>query len=399
MNEIYKITDLDHFGRGIINVNGKIGFVNNAFVGDEVTIEILEQKKDFLVCNVKEYKSKSKLRKASYCKYCNACGGCDIGELKYEEQLKYKKLRIRNILDKYLKESIKINDIIYSNDLCYRNKITLHVENGELGLFEKNSNVLVPIDFCLLVNPKINEIISELKKFVKNKKIDSIVIKCSNLDQVMLVFYGNVDADDVLNTFSCESIFINDKCIKCKYIYEKLGNYKFALSKDSFFQVNRFNTINLYNEVVRFIKKGSYKSALDLYCGTGTIGIFVSKYVGNIIGIELVSDAIESANVNKKINKIKNIEFVCGKVENFINKIKSVDLVITDPPRKGMDKKTVNEILKLNPNSIIYISCNIMTLVRDLNILKNKYKIIELTPVDMFPNTYHCESITILERR
>ena len=396
MNKTYKIEKLDHFGRGIVNIDGKIGFVTNATIGDEVVISKLQEKKKFFLCDVKEYAKKSDLRKKSFCKYSSICGGCDIGDLIYEEQLKFKKEKVENIVKKYFKQYININDVLYDKDTNYRNKITLHVKNGKIGLYKRNSNDLVEIDSCLLVNDKINEIITKLKDFIKDKDVNKIIIKCTNLDEIMLIFYGNVSENDVLKSFDCNSIFINDKCISNKYIYETIGDFKFALSKDSFFQVNRYNTINLYNEIVRKIKKENYKSVLDLYCGTGTIGIFASKYVSNVIGIEEVEDAIESANINKKINNICNIEFICGKVEDNICKFKDIDLIVTDPPRSGMDKKTVENILEINPRTIIYVSCDIMTLVRDLNYLKEKYNILEITPVDMFPNTAHCESVTVL---
>ena len=399
MDNTFKIERLDHFGRGIINISGKIGFVDNALVGDEVTINILEEKKNFLLCNVKSYIKKSSMRKESFCKYSHICGGCDIGELNYKEQLKFKRNKVENIIKKYVNEDIKINDVLYDKDLEYRNKITLHVKNGKLGLYERNSNDLVEIESCLLVNPKINEIIIKLKEFIKGKDINKIIIKCTNLDELMLIIYGNINSDDVLNYFNCSSIFLNDKCLNEKYVYEQLGKYKFALSKNSFFQVNRYNTINLYNEVVKHVINNSYKNVLDLYCGTGTIGIFVSKYVSNVIGIEVVEDAVCSANLNREINNVNNIDFICGKVEDNINIFDDIDLVITDPPRSGMDNKAIDSILKINPKTIIYVSCDVMTLARDLNKLKEKYSILEITPVDMFPNTCHVETVSLLCRK
>ena len=398
MNNIYKIVKLDHFGRGIIRINDKVGFVNDALVDDEVEISIIEEKKNYCICDVKKYVKKSNKRR-EFCKYSSICGGCDICDLDYNEQLKYKEERLHNIFEKYIKEDVKINDIIHSNDSNYRNKITLHVKNNELGLYKKNSNELVSIDNCMLVNPLINNVITMLKDFIKGKDINSIVIKCTNLNEIMIVFNGNISEKEVNQFLDCKSIYINDKCIKEEFINEKIGEYTFSLSKDSFFQVNKFNTVNLYNEVLKNVKDKGYNKVLDLYCGTGTIGIYISKYVNNVVGIEQVKDAVVSANINKDKNNIENISFICGKVEDNIDKFKDIDLIITDPPRSGMDKKTIASILKINPKSIVYVSCDAMTLVRDLNLLKEKYNIIDITPVDMFPNTYHCESITVLERK
>lgn len=398
MNNIYKIEKLDHFGRGIVRINDKVGFVNNALVGDEIEISVIDEKKNYYICDVKDYIKKSDNRRV-FCKYSSICGGCDICDLNYKEQLKYKEERLSNIFERYFKDKVKINDIVYSTDSNYRNKITLHVKDNELGLYKKDSNELVSIDKCILVNPLINDVINRLKEFIKGKDIDSIVIKCTNLNEIMIVFNGNILKKD-LDIFSdIKSIYINDCCIKEKFINEKIGDYTFSLSKDSFFQVNKFNTEKLYNEVLNYVRKAKFNNVLDLYCGTGTIGIFISKYVGSVVGIEKVKDAILSANINKEKNDIKNINFICGKVEENIDKFNNIDLIVTDPPRSGMDNKTIESILKINPKSIVYVSCDVMTLVRDLNKLKEMYNTVEITPVDMFPNTFHCESVCILERR
>ena len=135
---------------------------------------------------------------------------------------------------------------------------------------------------------------------------------------------------------------------------------------------------------------------LDLYCGTGVIGILVSDFVNEVIGIEVVSDAVKDANENKKLNKIKNISFICDKVENRLSEFKNVDLIIVDPPRSGLDKKSINNILKINPKEIIYISCDPNTLLRDLKLLSENYNIDDVLVADMFPNTYHVETIVYL---
>jgi len=319
--------------------------------------------------------------------------------MEYKYQLGYKEQKIKEIVSKYIKENININPIIFNNEKNYRNKIRLHVKGNKLGLYEKNTNKLIEIDTCKLVDEKINSFIKRLKSFIRENthSLKEIIIKNTSLDEVMLVFVGDVLEELVLKTFSdVDSIFINDKCLNKKYITEKLEDYKFLISKDSFFQVNSYNTINLYNEVIKMIGNNRYNKALDLYCGTGTIGIFVSEYAKKVVGIEVVKDAVDSANVNKKINNIKNITFINGKVEDNINNFLDVDLVIVDPPRSGLDKKTINSLLKIKANKIIYVSCDPMTLARDLNVLKQLYNIDEITPVDMFPNTYHVECVCSL---
>ena len=401
MKDVYKVIKMDHTGRGIIKVNNKIAFVNNALIGDEITIKINNEKKTYIEADVDEYIRKSDLRRKGFCKYYDICGGCNIGMLKYYEQLKYKEEKIQNIVKKYLKEDIKINKIIYSNDLNYRNKVTLHIKDNKIGFYKNGTNTLVEINYCELVDSFINEIINRLSIFIKKYKNDlkEVTIRCSSNNQGMLIFKGSIDEKIVLNEFiDINVIYINNKLLKGKYIEEEIGDYKFVITQDSFFQVNKYNTEKLYNEVLRFINNKKINSCLDLYCGTGTIGIYISNYFKKVLGIEQNKNAIDSALINKKINKVNNIDFVNSKVEDYIDKLNDFDCIITDPPRSGMDNNTINNIKRINPKYIIYVSCDPMTLIRDLLLLKDKYSIKEITPVDMFPNTYHCESVCILER-
>jgi len=155
----------------------------------------------------------------------------------------------------------------------------------------------------------------------------------------------------------------------------------------------------MYNKVIDFYKEHKNLKVLDLYCGTGTIGMLISKYCKSVIGVEVNKEAINSANRCKDKNSIKNIEFYQGKVEDKIDMFSDIDSIVVDPPRAGLDKHSIEIILKLNPESIIYISCDPATLARDLNLLKDNYEVKEINPIDMFPNTYHVENVCILERK
>ena len=174
----------------------------------------------------------------------------------------------------------------------------------------------------------------------------------------------------------------------------------FKISPSAFFQVNTFGAIKLYDQVKEYANLTGKETILDLYCGTGTIGLYLAEQAEKVYGIEINEEAIKDANENKKLNNIKNAEFYSLNANQFLEKItEKIDVLIVDPPRGGLDKKTIDSSLKLNPQKIIYVSCDVATLARDLNILKEFYNIKEITPVDMFPNTYHCESVCILERR
>ena len=188
------------------------------------------------------------------------------------------------------------------------------------------------------------------------------------------------------------------------YIHDILGGYKFKISPLSFYQVNPKQTELLYNTVISFLDKDKNNSiALDLYCGIGTIGMFASKYVKKVYGIEIIDEAIQDAKYNAKINNINNIEFYAGDVEEILPKIiknnnLKPDIVFIDPPRKGLDNKTKEVLLNLKPEKIIYISCNPATLARDVAQLEENYKIEEIQPVDMFPYTSHVESVVLMTK-
>ena len=180
-------------------------------------------------------------------------------------------------------------------------------------------------------------------------------------------------------------------------IITSIGDKKYYLSKDSFFQVNKYLTKELYDLVRKAINK-PYKTCLDLYCGTGTIGIYISDLVDSVIGIDYSESNIKDANRNIELNNTNNISFICDKVENKIDTFKDVNLVIIDPPRVGLDSKTIKYLIEINPEKIIYVSCDPATLSRDLKELNSKFNILEVTPVNMFPRTYHVECISVLER-
>ena len=397
-----KIEKLDHFGRGIIKKDNDIIFVENALPNDIVDIEITKSKKNIKEAKVINYIERSNIFKDSICPYSNTCGGCNIINLLYQEQLSYKKTKVQELIDKMLKIDIKVKDIISSNqEYNYRNKITIHGDNNKIGLYKKKTNDIVEINECKLVNEKINEILKRIKSYQENNKcqINDLVIKTTSLNESMISIYGSMDYEHFKKEFNnVKVIIINNQVItKDKYIKERLLDKDFYISNHSFFQVNMNTTNLLYQKVIDLIKDKDYETCLDLYCGTGTITILVSDYINKVYGIEVVEDAISDANRNKELNNKENIEFILGKTEDHIHKFKDIDLVIVDPPREGLDKTTKENIKRIKPKTIVYVSCEPSTLMRDLNDLKEEYNIKEISICDMFPNTYHVESIALLE--
>ena len=392
-----KIIRQDHKGRGIAKVDERIIFVDNALPEEVCDIEIIKESKKFL--EAKAVSFKKNLKQEVLCPYYDKCGGCNVLHQKYQEQLKFKENKLKDILKKFAGLDLKLNDIIYGEEYHYRNKITLH----NLGLYQKKSKTPVIIDRCLLVHPKINEVIKRLQDYSRqsNNIMDEVMIRVSNQDEVILSVTGKINKKKFLSVFSDVTVLvINNQVFTDKdYITDKIHNKLFKISSKSFYQVNRYVTEKLYNEVINFYKNNKHSKVLDLYCGTGTISLLVAPFVDYVTGIEVISDAVNNANSNKELNKVNNVEFINGKVEDYIDKFVDIDGIIVDPPRSGLDNKTIGNILKISPKSIVYVSCDPITLARDLNILKDVYDIISVTPVDMFPNTYHVESVSILKLR
>lgn len=392
------IIRLDNFGRGIAYYNNKICFINNAFPLEEVDFEIVRETSKYIEGNMSNIIKKSSDRIKSKCPYSSLCGGCCFQEYDYFSENKYKEDKIRSLVEKVLLlDSNVVNSIVYDIDRNYRNKIILHGDSNGLGLYKNKSNEIIDIDYCLISNKKINNIISILKNI---NGINEVLIRTSNdLSSVIIDIKGDISEYKELEGI-CDVLIINNKYIsKNKNIITNIGNKKYYLSSNSFFQINGILIDKLFDKVLEYVKRFKPNRVLDLYCGTGSFGIYVSEYVKEIIGVDYNKSNIDDANRNKELNNIDNIEYVCDKVENVIDKYDNYDMVIVDPPRAGLDNNSCNYLLKMIPKYIIYISCDPNTLIRDLKLLINNYELLEITPYNLFPRTYHCESIAVLERK
>lgn len=392
------IIRLDNFGRGIAYYNNKICFINNALPLEEVDFEIVRETSKYIEGNMSNIIKKSSDRIKSKCPYSSLCGGCCFQEYDYFSENKYKEDKIRSLVEKVLLlDSNVVNSIVYDVDYNYRNKIVLHGDSNDLGLYKIKSNEIIDIDYCLISNKKINNIISILKNI---KGIDEVLIRTSNdLSSVIIDIKGDISEYKELEGI-CDVLIINNKYIsKNKNIITNIGNKKYYLSSNSFFQVNGILINKLFDKVLEYVKRFRPSKVLDLYCGTGSFGIYISEYVKEIVGVDYNKSNIEDANRNKVLNNIDNIEYVCDKVENVIDKYDNYDMVIVDPPRAGLDNNSCNYLLKMSPKYIIYISCDPNTLIRDLKLLINNYELLEITPYNLFPRTYHCEALAVLVRK
>jgi len=404
------IEKLDHQARGIAHINDKIVFVENALPSEKVKIKIVKENKKIMEAIVTDYITKSIDRVESACPYYKECGGCDLLHLSYEKQLMYKENKIKEIMTRYadINENLVKNIVASPEQFNYRNKITLKV-NNKVGYYKKKSYDIVEIESCLLANEKINQIIQEIKKVKIPSSINELVIRSINETDISLTIYlqRKDNIEEYVNKLSKKvdsiKVVFKENVLKQvgkSNIIGRLDKYNYEMSQNAFFQVNTDQTTNLYNKIKEYVKDANYPTTLDLYCGTGTIGIYVSEYASKVIGVEINPSAIENAKINANNNNIKNIEFLAGDTKAILNKNNyEADLVIVDPPRSGLDIEVINDILKINPSGIIYVSCDPITLARDLKILKEKYEIVEITPFDMFPNTYHVECVTLLHRK
>ena len=393
-----EVLKLDNFGRGIAYINDKICFIENALPNEIVEIETVKENKKYIEAKVIKYIEKSPLRIEEECPYSNICGGCNLNHICFNDENRFKINKVKDIMNKYAnidKELVKT--IIYHDRNNYRNKLILHGKDNYIGLYKENTNEIIPIQTCLISNPKINEIIKVLNN--TNKEIKEVIIKTSNDNsKVMVKITGTIEDTSILEKL-CNVLIINNKYLtKDKVIETNIGNKKYLEGIDSFFQVNNTLTKELYDEVLVNVKDKNYKTILDLYCGTGTIGIYISDYVKEVIGIDYNESNINDANKNKELNNVNNISFICDKVENKIDEFKDIDLVIVDPPRAGLDVKTKKYLKEINSKEIIYVSCDPITLARDIKDL-DTYKVKYIKVFNMFPRTYHCESIAVLERR
>lgn len=393
MDMIVKIEKLSHDFKGITRVNDKVTFVPDTLPGEVVDIRITDSKKSINDGKVISYIETSNDRVETHCPYYGLCGGCDTSYIRYDKSLQYKKDIVIDIMKRYA--NIDINpDIIYDDNIYgYRNKISLKVSNGSLALVKEGSNELVNINRCLLVNDNINKVI-EILNGTDLSFVNEVIIRGTS--EIMVIVNGDIDSEKLINTLkdNALSIVLNDKVIYgSEYVKIRVGEFSYSVYPKSFFQVNTGMIEKLYDKVREYA--GTGKKLLDLYCGAGTIGIYLASNFDDVYGIEVNSDAVRGANLNKDINKIENINFECKKANEIVSI--EADTVVVDPPRAGLDKVTVNKLLTSNVKKIVYVSCNPITLARDINLLKDKYEVEDMTLFDMFPNTRHVECVCLLK--
>ena len=442
---IVDIVDNGFGGEGIAKIDGFTIFIPNAIKGEKCEILIVKVLSSHAYGKIVRILETSKDRTDIDCATYQRCGGCDLRHMTYENTLNLKREIVQSLVNKGLKNKVAVEDTIgMDNPYNYRNKAQYPVgidKNGDpaVGVFAQRTHTIIPIENCMIQTEISQDIAKTIINFIKEKNISvyneekqtglvrHIVIKVGKYtNQVMCILVVNsrdynsqIDTELVdllrrkypeiktiiknINTQNTNVILgkENINIYGDGYIEDKLGEYTFKISPMSFYQVNPVQAEVLYNTAIEAAKLTKEDILFDLYCGIGTIGIFASKYVKQVYGIEIVPQAISDAIENAKINNIKNAEFIVGNVEfafdELINKKKIIPTaIIVDPPRKGLDDKTIQNILKIKPEKLVYISCNPATMVRDLGKMEEVYNIIKIQPVDMFPFTKHVECCSVL---
>lgn len=436
---IVDIIDYGANGEGIAKINGYTIFVLGALKGEKCKIHILKVLKTHAFAKVIQIIEKSDKRVEPDCSTFNKCGGCDLRHIAYSETLKIKQEKVQNLVNKMLKNKVKVNETVgMENPTFYRNKAIYPVtQDKKVGIFAKRSHNIIPINECK-IQTKISQ---EISKYILDNWKDSIydeetgkgllrnimVREGFKTDEIMLVLVQNgeknvfetnskLKIENVIKEFpKIKTIVINVNTEKTNVVLsrkniivygdgtitDRLGDYEFKISPNSFYQVNPVQTEKLYNLAIEGAKLKKDDILCDLYCGIGTIGIFASKYVEKVYGVEIIEEAIKDAKQNAEINNVDNIEFIQGVVEVAFNKMLDngvkPSVVIVDPPRKGLDSKTVQNLCDLKLDRLVYVSCNPATLMRDLQVLEDVYKIDSITPVDNFCYSSHIECVAVLE--
>lgn len=377
------------------------------------------------------------------CSKYKECGGCKFQDKKYEEQLIIKQKNVRKIFESKMDEEVHINKVIgmenpyeYRNKGKYAFKFDKKKKKPIMGFYEEGTHKLVCIDECNIQNPIIDEIAKFTLTLVDKYRIKIydedlmkgllryLIIKVGTKTNDIMVIFVTTDSkisrrEDIvreltekfkniktivqnINTKQTNAV-LGDRNIKLYgngYIKDILYKYKFKISPLSFFQVNTIQTEKLYMTAIELAKLDKKEIVFDLYSGIGTISLFLSEYVKKVFGVEVVDEAIKDAKENARINDVKNVNFLLGKVEAILPRMYKSgtipDVIFVDPPRIGLDRNTIKTLLEILPQKIIYISCNPESLVDNLNILKEKYNINTIQPVDMFPFTGHVEVISVL---
>ena len=456
-----KVIDSGAKGKAIAKApDGRVIFLSNAVPGDVIEVQTFKKRKAYYEGKAINFKTLSDKRTTPVCEHFEVCGGCKWQHMKYDDQLFYKQKEVINNLTRigHL-ELPEITPILGSKkQYFYRNKmefsfssnrwLTLEEIQSDKEIDNKNAlgfhiagmwDKILDINKCHLQEDPSNDIRNSIKEFaIKNNlsffdprhqkgQLRTLMLRISSVGEIMLViqffeddpYKRNMLLDHIANKFptiTSLQYIINQKANDTIYdqkiilfkgrdhIFEEMEGLRFKINAKSFYQTNSDQAYELYKIARDFAGLNGKQIVYDLYSGTGTIAQFIAKKSRKVIAIESVPEAIADANENALLNNIENVEFYVGDMaklftDEFMANHEHPDVIITDPPRDGMHKKVVEQLIKIAAQKIVYVSCNSATQARDLAILDEKYKILKTQAVDMFPQTHHVENVVLLELR
>lgn len=442
-----EIIDMGINLEGIAKVNGMTLFVPGAIVNEIVIVMVVRVTINYGVAKIIEILTKSKYREEPICDSYKHCGGCNSLHIEYSKALDIKKHAAINTMAKQ-GISKEIIGSIYGmgNPYGYRNKVIYPVVNytgkNIMGMFKENSHDIIEIKQCHIQNSVIDEVARYMleclsKEGLKgyNEKnasgdVKNIMVRTGiNTGDIMCTYIVNNDDRLLMNKMYTIAKMLSDKYKNIKTITvninqkkgnallsdntkimygdgnitDKIGEKTFHISTTSFFQVNTTGAEILYEILKKKLNILKDDILLELYSGVGSIGIYLADKVKMVYGVEIIKDAVNMAKLNCKVNNITNAKYFLGDASiesrKILNEEKNIDIIVVDPPRKGLDKNTIETLKEINPRTIGYISCNIATLARDIKLLEGTYRVVSINFVDMFPGTSHLEAVTILEKK
>jgi 23S rRNA (uracil1939-C5)-methyltransferase len=442
---VVEISGMTHEGQGVGRIEGFTVFVEGALEGEYVEIKIIKIAKNYAVGKLIRIVKQSEARISPFCEFFKGCGGCSLQHMDYAEQLKFKTNLVKENIKRIGKqEDVIVHDTIgMGNPFNYRNKaqfpVALSKGTCAVGFYAKRSHDVIDVETCGIQNNISDKVREILRKFIKQNNLSiydeishkglirHIMVRTGfNTGEVMVVIV--INGEDILerqqvigslvrNIPEISSIFLNinksksnvvlgEKNIKIygkDTISEYIGKYKFNISPPSFFQVNPLQTEVLYEKAIEYAGLTGKETVFDLYCGIGTISLFLAERAKKVYGIEVIEDAVRDAKINADQNGVENVEFITGEAEKVVPEMYQrgikADVVVVDPPRKGCDEVLLSTLVAMVPDRIVYVSCNPATLARDLKYLGDHgYRTVETQPVDMFPWTGHVECVVLMSR-
>ena len=437
-NEVYKAvcTGYTEDGLGVTRINGAVIFVPNLIAGEEAEIGITKMKNSYGYGRVVSLLKPSEHRCEPKCPIARPCGGCQLQHMDVAAQKEFKEDKVRGCFEKNAGINAEILPILTTEHIWnYRNKVQIPVQvnngNVQMGFYQNHTNRIIETEKCYCETERTNEISSYIKNEIDKlgcaKQFRHILIKHAHLTgEIMTTLivrnwplkksdllienikerFPDIVSINVIINRNENNVILDGKEINVygrSYIEENLLGCRFRISSKSFYQINPYATAVLYSKAIEFAQLTGKETVIDLYCGTGTIGMIASKHAKKVYGIEIVPQAIEDAKINAQVNQIDNVQFINadalkGAQMLLRSKIKP-DVVIVDPPRKGCSTDTLAAIVKMAPEKLVYVSCDPATLARDVRILSNEgYRLEKVQPVDLFPQTVHVETVVLMSK-